>query len=172
MRDGLPLLALLLWAGAACSGTAPPPPASLAAVAPSPLPPTPVVSLDGTSIDLRQVLRGRVGVVSLWATWCDACIGEIDALERLQAQALTRDDAVVVGVAVGETREAVAAFARERRLPYAQFVDEAFRLADALGEQRVPATLVVDRDGRIVFRGGALDHASLAAFRSALGGGP
>jgi len=110
--------------------------------------------------------------VSLWATWCEACLGEIDALERLQTQALTRDDAVVVGVAVGETRETVAAFTRQRHLPYAQLVDETFRLADALGEERVPATLVVDRDGRIVFRAGALDHAGLAAFRSALGGGP
>jgi peroxiredoxin len=172
MRHGLPLLAVAAIAGAACSGTPTPPRPPLAAVAAAPLPSTPVVTLDGTSTDLRQVLRGRVGVVSLWATWCEACLGEIEALERLQTQALTREDAMVVGVAVGETRETVAAFARQRRLPYAQLVDETFRLADALGEQRVPATLVVDRDGRIVYRGGALDHAGLAAFRSALGAGP
>ena len=170
MRHWLPILAFVL-AGSACSGPVHPSPVTLAAD-PAPLPATPVETLDGTSTDLRQVLRGRVGVVSLWATWCDACLDEIDALERLQAQALTRDDAVVVGVAVGETREKVAAFARQRRLPYAQLVDEGFRLADALGEPRVPATLVVDREGRIVFRGGALDHAGLTAFRSALGGGP
>jgi peroxiredoxin len=108
-------------------------------------------------------------MVTLWATWCDACVGEIDVLERLQRQAGARVDAVVVGVAVGETREHVAAFAQKRGLVYAQLVDENFRLADALGEPRVPATLVVDRAGHIVFRGGALDTSSLAAFRSALG---
>jgi cytochrome c biogenesis protein CcmG, thiol:disulfide interchange protein DsbE len=136
------------------------------------LPSTPVVTLEGAATDLRRVLRGRVAIVSLWATWCEACVGEIDALNRLQAQAARRDDAVVVGVAVGEDRETVAAFARRRGLTYAQWVDEAFRLADALGEPRVPATLVVDRGGQIVFRGGALDPAGLAAFRSALRGGP
>lgn len=126
------------------------------------------MTLEGAATDLRTVLRGRVAVLSFWATWCDACVGEIAALERLHAQARARGDAVVVGIAVGEPREKVAAFAMERHLPYPQLVDESFQLADALGQQRVPATLVVDHAGRIVFRGGALDPASLAAFRSAL----
>jgi peroxiredoxin len=148
--------------------TSPASPHAIVSAAVGSVPSTPLLTLDGTATDLRSVLRGRVAVVSLWATWCDACVVEIDALARLEAQAGTRGDAVVVGVAVGEARETVAAFARKRTLLYAQLVDEDFRLADALGEPRVPTTLVVDRDGRIVFRGGALDPAGLAAFRSAL----
>jgi peroxiredoxin len=127
-----------------------------------------LVTLDGAATDLRSVVHGRVAVVSFWATWCDACVDEIASLERLHSQARARDDAVVVGVAVGEPRETVAEFARKRRLDYEQLVDERFLLADALGQQRVPATLVVDRAGHIVFRGGALDPAGLAAFRGAL----
>jgi thiol-disulfide isomerase/thioredoxin len=137
---------------------------------PASVPSTRLMTLDGASTDLRSVLRGRVAVVSFWATWCDACLAEIEALKRLQAQTRTRGDMLVVGVAVGEARETVAAFARKRGIGYEQLVDEDFRLADALGQERVPATLVVDRAGRIVFRGGALDPAGLAAFRSALGG--
>ena len=129
-----------------------------------------VVSIDGDPTDLPATLRGRVGLVSLWATWCVACLDEMDALGRLEEQAQSRGDAVVVGVAVGEKREVVAAFAQRRRLPYAVLVDESFGLADALGEPRIPTTLVVNRAGRVVFRGGALDEASLAAFRSALEG--
>jgi hypothetical protein len=52
---------------------------------------------------------------------------------------------------------------------YLQLVDEDFRLADALGQRRVPATIVVDRGGRIVYWGEAIDPASLAAFRGAMG---
>ena len=143
----------------------PTPPVSTALVA---LPTVPVMTLEGKPTDLPTLVRGRVAVLSFWATWCDVCVGEIDALARLQAQAVDRGDAVVIGVAVGEARETVAAFARKRGLGYAQVVDEDFRLADALGQERVPTTLVVDRGGRIVFRGGALDPAGLAAFRSAL----
>jgi thiol-disulfide isomerase/thioredoxin len=132
------------------------------------LPPTSIVTLDGTVTDLRSVLHGRVGMVSLWATWCVACVNEMEALARLQAQAGGHGDAVVIGVAVGETREVVATFARKVDIGYPQFVDEDFRLADALGQNHIPATLVVDRSGNIVFRGGALDSTGLAAFRTAL----
>jgi peroxiredoxin len=163
MRHGLPLLIALLGLGTACTSSA-----QSAADAARAVPSVPVIALDGTATDLRSVLRGRVALVSLWATWCDVCVAEIDALARLQDQASTRADAVVIGVAVGETRGTVAEFVHKRALRYAQVVDEEFRLADALGEQRVPTTLVIDRAGRIVFRGGALDSAGLAAFRSAL----
>lgn len=132
------------------------------------LPTTPLLTLEGTATNLPTVLRGRVAVLSLWATWCDACVDEISALERLDAQAHARDDALVVGIAVGESRETVAEFAQKHRLPQQQLVDERFELADALGQERVPATLVVDHAGRIVYRGGALDPAGLAAFRAAL----
>ncbi len=136
--------------------------------APDVVPRAPLLSMEGTPTDLRSALRGKVALVSLWATWCVACLDEMDALGRLQAQTQGRGDAVVVGIAVGETRETVAAFAQKRRVPYELLVDESFRVADALGEPRIPTTLVVDRTGRVVFRGGALDRAGLDAFRSAL----
>jgi peroxiredoxin len=161
MRHRLPLLILVF---AACAPA--PVPSSLPAVL---LPAAPLVTIDGDPADLVAMVRGRTAVISLWATWCDACSAEIGPLNRLDEQAGSRGDALVVGVAVGEPRAKVAAFARERGLKYARLVDEDFRLADVLGERRVPATLVVDRTGRIVYRGGALDAAGLAAFRSALG---
>ena len=118
-------------------------------------------------MDLPGFLRGRPALVSLWATWCDTCIQEAPALNRLDRESRKGGDAVVVGVAVGETRDSVRAFTRTRRLDYPQLVDPDFRLADTLGERQVPATLVVDRTGRIVFRGKSLDADSLAAFRRA-----
>jgi thiol-disulfide isomerase/thioredoxin len=154
-------LLIALTLGTAC-GSAPSPP-------PRVLPSAPLVTLEGAPADLGAYLRGHAALISLWATWCDACAAEIDALNRLEDQAASRGDALVVGVAVGEPRDRVAAFARERGVKYARFVDEDFRFVDRLGERRVPATLVVDRDGRIVYRGGAFDAAGLAALRTVLG---
>jgi thiol-disulfide isomerase/thioredoxin len=129
------------------------------------LPATSVETLDGSSTDLAAFLRGRPALVSLWATWCDTCIEEAPALNRLDSEARKNGDAVVVGIAVGEDADKVRTFTTERRLAYTQLVDPEFRFADTLGERQVPATLVVDRAGRIVFRGKALDADSLAAFR-------
>ncbi len=131
------------------------------------LPATSVETLDGGATDLAGFLRGRPALVSLWATWCDTCIEEAPALNRLDTEARKNGDAVVVGIAVGENAEKVRTFTTERRLAYAQLLDPEFRFADTLGERQVPATLVVDRAGHIVFRGRALDAESLAAFRQA-----
>jgi len=117
---------------------------------------------------MAGVLQGRVALVSLWATWCDACVREIGALNRASAVSASRTDALVVGVAVGESVATVGSFVRDRGVRYLQVVDDDFRLADALGQRDVPATLVIDRSGRIVYRGDALDGAGLEAFRAAL----
>ena len=171
MRHWLPfLIALGVGGSSACSSSAPPQPSSTAkAAAFSVVPKTPMLTLAGEPTDLATVVRGRVALVSLWATWCDACAKEMDGLNRLSASTHGRADAVVVGVAIGEPRATVLAFAQQRGLEYAQVVDEEFVFADALGQRRLPATLVVDRSGRVIFRGDALDASSLAAFRRALG---
>jgi peroxiredoxin len=166
MRHRISLLIL----AAAFGGCAP-----RAAVSPEPpasLPSTPLQMLDGQPTDLASVTHGHPAVISLWATWCDSCLVEIDALRRLDAELSSSGDGLVVGVAVGEQRDRVASFARSRHLAYARWVDQDFQVADALGERRIPATLVVDREGRIVYRGGALDSRAIAAFRRALAAGP
>jgi thiol-disulfide isomerase/thioredoxin len=122
-----------------------------------------VLTLDGQSTELSRLVGGKVAVVSLWATWCEACQKEVGALNRL-ADAAAQSDAMVVGVAVGESREVVEAFVRGRGVRYPQVLDQDFRLADALGQRDIPATLVVDRAGRIVYRGEALDSEALAVF--------
>jgi peroxiredoxin len=157
-------IAILATAAAGCASSSVGPAQTSAAA------PPPVVTLGGEPTDLASVAHGRVALVSLWATWCDGCQRELDALNRLDATTAPAKDAVVIGVAVGEPRETVAAFVRRRGLRYTQLVDEDFRFADSLGERRVPATLVFDRAGRIVFRGDALDERGLAALRDALGG--
>ncbi|HEY8090874.1 MAG TPA: TlpA disulfide reductase family protein [Polyangiaceae bacterium] len=146
--------------------------ASAAAPAPlapwTPVPAVELTDLAGGKTDVTHLAEGRVALVSLWATWCEACRKEFDALNRLNASTAAGRDALVIAIDVGEDRDTVASFARERGLRYAQLVDEDFVFADALGQRRVPATLVVDRHGHIVFRGDALDTASLEAMRRAI----
>jgi thiol-disulfide isomerase/thioredoxin len=162
MRHRLSFLILLAELLAGCRESAPP-----AASAPGVVPATPLQTLDGGAMDLPGFLHGRPALVSLWATWCETCIAEAPALNRLDRESRRGGDAVVVGVAIGETRDSVRAFARTQQLDYPQLIDPDFHLADTLGERQVPATLVVDRAGRIVFRGKSLDAGSLAAFRRA-----
>jgi len=157
----LPFVFLIACASAHIAPTSP----STTAIAPIEL-----RTLDGRPARLDEVARGRPALVSLWATWCEACAREFEALSRLH-EATRGNGAAVIAIAVGEPHAQVAAFVQHRALPYAQLVDERFQLADALGASRVPATLVLDRDGKVVYRGGVFDEAALAAFRRALSDG-
>ncbi len=165
MRHRIPLL--IAFAAALAPGCAGVPSAPASTVQATSLPSARLVMLDGTPTDLGTAIHGRVAFVNFWATWCDTCVGEVEGLKRLDALTTGRADALVVGVAVGEEPATVAAFARARHMGYLQLVDRDFLLVDALGQRNVPATLVVDRSGRIVYRGDALSAEGLAAFRNA-----
>jgi peroxiredoxin len=143
---------------------------ALVACSPAPRGPaarsTPELAGQSRAAAQLEAARGsRPALVSLWATWCEACRTEFGALNRLDAEARDRG-ALVVGVAVGERADVAGRFAEAHGLRYAQIADEDFVLSDALGERRIPAILVLDRTGRIVYRGGALDDAALRAFRA------
>jgi peroxiredoxin len=131
------------------------------------LPAIEVKTLQGQPTRLQTFTSGKVALISFWAPWCEACTTEFDALDRLQADA-ERRGAIVVAVAVGEPLAKVAEYVDARKPKYPQLVDEQFALADALGQRRVPSTVVIDREGRVTYAGGALDRDALAALRSAL----
>lgn len=156
---GLSVTMLVL---AACEASAPP-----HVVVGAPVPHVALMGTDGQKADLDSVRAGKPALVSFWATWCEACRTEFDALNRLDDRIKT-EDALVIGVAVGETANVAGAFASKHQLHYAQLVDEHFALADALGQREVPATIVLDRAGNVVFSGGTLDAQALAALRKAM----
>ncbi len=131
-----------------------------------PLPILSVTTLDSRSAELRTVINGRVALINVWASWCEACEVELPALNRL-ADHLDPSSAVVIGIAAGEARPKVTDFLERHPSRYTQLLDEDFRVVDTLGTRRVPTTLVIDRRGWVVFSGGALDGRALDAFRRA-----
>jgi thiol-disulfide isomerase/thioredoxin len=126
----------------------------------------PLLDLERRPVTLAKVLAGRPALVNLWAPWCERCKTELPELDRLSRR--LDGCAVVVGVAVGEDVPHTAAFVHQHGLAYPQVIDEGFRLADALGKNRVPTTLVLDPRGAIVHVGPALDRPAIDALEEAL----
>jgi thiol-disulfide isomerase/thioredoxin len=122
-----------------------------------------VHNLEGTAVSLSSVLAGRATLVSFWAPWCEPCLHEQPELERL-SRAAGACRGSVVGVAVGESSATVSAFVRDNQLTFPEFTDADFELADAMGQRRIPATVVFDAAARIVFTGSALADAAVDAL--------
>ena len=149
------------------SGAAPPGPRAPVASGSTDFRAVALMTADGRPTTLAGAIGARPALVSFWAPWCEPCLREQPDLQRL-ARAIAPCDALIVGVAVGEGPTTVSAFARERQVTFPQLTDERFALSDALGQRRIPTTLVLDANQRIVFTGEALDQPAITALTSLL----
>ena len=95
--------------------------------------------------------RGRVVLLNLWATWCEPCIREMPALDRLSA-ALDPEQAAVLAVAIDRKGPfAVRPFFKLHRLKALEMLfDPADALRAELGaSDALPITFLIDREGRL-----------------------
>lgn len=115
------------------------------------LPALHAVALDGTAVP-AQAYRGRLLVLNVWAPWCAPCRREMPSLVRLHAR-LDPARFQVVALAADQDRVAVAEYVGERALPFVTWTtpDRAESLA-RLAIDRIPTTLVVAPDGRVLAR--------------------
>ncbi len=125
------------------------------------------VSVDGTRVARERALGQRATVVDLWATWCAACEKERPKLERLH-RAFAKQGLSVLGVNEGEERSVVVRYLASNPISYPVYLDPDFGLSEALGDNELPAILVIDKDGRIVHRSRALDQETLDRVRELL----
>jgi thiol-disulfide isomerase/thioredoxin len=97
--------------------------------------------------------RGKVVLLNLWATWCVPCRREMPALDRLQ-QELGSDRFEVVAVSVDRKGiEGARKFLDETKAgKLALYVDPTTRLTSELRAVGLPATLLIDRQGREIGR--------------------
>jgi len=113
---------------------------------------TAFTGLDGEPRNLAD-FRGRTLLVNFWASWCAPCLREMPALDRLR-QALDGEDFHILAISV-DTNAAVARNFLEQRLglpDLPSYHDARMRLARALDVSALPATLILDRQGRIAYR--------------------
>jgi thiol-disulfide isomerase/thioredoxin len=107
--------------------------------------------LDGKPLDLAAE-KGNVVLLNVWATWCGPCRFETPELQTLQNQ-YTGKGLKVIGVSVDEGEPAaVKTFVVEEKINYAIALDPDGRIANLLQTTVLPTSLLLGRDGRILWR--------------------
>jgi peroxiredoxin len=105
--------------------------------------------LDGAGRDLAS-FRGRVILLSFWATWCVPCRTEMLSMAGLYQQ--YKDDGFEVVAVFSDVQgvEAVQPFMTRLHLRFTTLLDATGQVARLYGVTSLPTAYLIDREGRLV----------------------
>lgn len=148
--------ALALLALAPAPGTAAPPqdgsklPSGILALDGRAAPALALADMDGRRFELRQA-RGRWVVVHFWASWCGPCRREMPAIQRM-AHRLDDPRLRIVLINVSESPDTVFTFLGVTAPDLSALLDRDGRVTERWEPRGLPATYLVDPQGRLRYQ--------------------
>jgi thiol-disulfide isomerase/thioredoxin len=114
------------------------------------LPEAPLQPLNGPP-RMLSAFRGRPLLINVWASWCGPCRQEMASLERLAWHDAARGFDIL-GISTDDDADAARAWLRSTNATLSHFIDSGLQLETLLGASRLPLTVLVSADGRVLAR--------------------
>jgi len=93
--------------------------------------------------------RGKPLIINVWASWCGPCRAETASLERL-AWSAAGQRFVIIGISTDDYPEAAKAWLARSNATLSHFIDRKLELENMLGASKIPLTVLVDANGRVL----------------------
>ena len=104
--------------------------------------------LNGPSVPLSR-FRGSPLIINVWASWCGPCQAEMASLERLAWLELPVRFKII-GISTDDDADQAKRLLARTNATLRHFIDERLQMENMLGASRLPLTLLVDADGRVL----------------------
>ncbi|MBI3313121.1 MAG: TlpA family protein disulfide reductase [Candidatus Omnitrophica bacterium] len=117
----------------------------------------PSLSEEGKEVVLSEVLKEHPVLLVFWATWCPSCITEIPTLNKWNDE-YEAAGLKILGINFREEKSKIAAFVKEQGIHYPVLMDQNGVVAERFGLDGLPATVFVDRNGKIIYFSFSLPH--------------
>ncbi len=109
-----------------------------------------LTALDGSRTSLSS-FKGKVVLLSFWATWCGPCKQELPSMQALY-QKMKAKGLEVVGVDLAEEKQLVSRFVKTNGLSFPILLDSDVSVGSAWGASSIPTNYLLDRSGRVIAR--------------------
>lgn len=107
-------------------------------------------SLDGKEVKLSGILTGEKPVViSFWATWCNPCVQELEAVSEKLESWQKEIGFIFVAISIDDVRSTskVRSFVSGREWPFTVLIDANQEIMKAMNISSVPFTMILSKDG-------------------------
>ena len=105
--------------------------------------------LTGRSLTLSNY-RGKPLIINVWASYCSPCLSEMGSLERLQKR--YGKDINLIGISIDDYSDRAKAFLRKANTTFPHYIDHKLKLENMLGANSIPLTLLIDAQGRVLYK--------------------
>jgi thiol-disulfide isomerase/thioredoxin len=95
--------------------------------------------------------RGRPLIINVWASWCGPCKQEMASLERM-AWAEQSHSFSIIGISTDDFRQLALNWLEQSHSTISQFIDTRRQMEDLLGASKIPLTVLISPDGRVLRR--------------------
>ncbi len=120
----------------------------------SPFPSINIKTIDGKTVNTNEyTTKGKITVVSFWATWCTPCKRELDAINEVYADWVKDYDIQLLAITIDDARgiTKVPAIIKAKGWEFIVLSDSRQELQQALNFQTIPQTFLLDQNGEIVY---------------------
>lgn len=109
------------------------------------------VKTNGSSYKLSE-LKGKIIILSFWATWCAPCVEEFPSMMKMLEK--YPNDIVMVGVSADQNQkdvdEFVGMFGGQGLKNFVSLWDPSLRVAEMYGTEKIPENYIIGRDFKLI----------------------
>ncbi|MBS1815083.1 MAG: TlpA family protein disulfide reductase [Acidobacteria bacterium] len=109
-----------------------------------------LIAEDGSRHKLSEYL-GKPVLIDMWATWCAPCLSAMPDFSRLAAK-YKATDLIVLSIDEDLRQSAAIEYLHSHNFLWTNLHDQKRTMQIALAAQGIPMTLVMDRNGQIIFQ--------------------
>ena len=126
-----------------------------------------VTTLDGARLSLSR-LRGKVVLLSFFATWCPPCQKELPILEKSVWSELKSDKFLMLAVAREQTESEVRTFQQQQGFTFEMATDPNRQAYAKYAAKGIPRVYLIAPDGTIAFQSLDYEQGDIARIKGVI----